>query len=235
MKMRSIVIRVSEAKPVTTMARILVLEDEKAINDLVALNLGMVGHTAVQAFTGKEALAAAERTPFDLLILDVMLPDTNGFKVYEKLKGTPAIFLTALGETADKVKGFERGADDYIVKPFEMTELLLRVEAVLRRTHKSEHRYCIDDLLIDFDAKTVIKGGEPVDLTLQEYALLEVLIKNRNIALSRQKLMREAWDVSFLGESRTIDVHIQRLRKKLGLDDRIKTIYRLGYRFEEGQ
>ena len=216
------------------MARILILEDEKAINDLVALNLGMVGHTAVQAFTGKEALAIAERTPFDLLILDVMLPDTNGFSVCEKLKSTPAIFLTALSETADKVRGFERGADDYIVKPFEMTELLLRVEAVLRRTHKSESRYQIDDLEIDFEAKTVQKGGEPIELTLQEYALLEVLIKNRNIALSRQRLLREAWDISFLGESRTIDVHIQRLRKKLGLEDRIKTVYRLGYRFEEG-
>ena len=215
------------------MARILILADERAINDLIALNLGMVGHTTVQAFTGAEALKMAEIQPIDLLILDVMLPDTNGFSVYEKLRGIPAIFLTALGETADKVKGFERGADDYIVKPFEMTELLLRVEAVLRRTHRSESRYRIDGLEVDFEAKTVLKDGIPVDLTLQEYALLEVLIKNRNIALSRQRLMREAWDVSFLGESRTIDVHIQRLRKKLGLDDRIKTIYRLGYRFEE--
>jgi DNA-binding response OmpR family regulator len=215
------------------MARILVIEDEKAINDLVALNLSMVGHTAVQAFTGREALAAAEKTQFDLLIVDVMLPDTDGFTVYEKLKGTPAIFVTALGETADKVKGFERGADDYIVKPFEMTELLLRVEAVLRRTHKSDSRYKIDDLEIDFEAKSVTKGGVPVDLTMQEYTLLEVLVKNRNIALSRQRLMREAWDISFMGETRTVDVHIQRLRKKLGLDDRIKTVYRLGYRFEE--
>ena len=114
-----------------------------------------------------------------------------------------------------------------------MTELLLRVEAVLRRTHKSESRYSIDDLEIDFDAKSVTKGGVPIDLTMQEYALLEVLVKNRNIALSRQRLMREAWDISFMGETRTVDVHIQRLRKKLGLDDRIKTIYRLGYRFEE--
>lgn len=215
------------------MARILILEDERAINDLIALNLGMVGHTTVQAFTGAEALKMAEIQPIDLLILDVMLPDTNGFSVYEKLRGIPAIFLTALGETADKVKGFERGADDYIVKPFEMTELLLRVEAVLRRTHKSEQHYKIDDLEVDFEAKTVTKGGEPVELTMQEYALLETLLKNRNIAMSRQKLMREAWDVSFMGETRTVDVHIQRIRKKLGLDDRIKTVYKLGYRFEE--
>lgn len=215
------------------MARILVLEDERAINDLMALNLGMVGHTTVQAFTGAEAIRMAAIQPIDLLIIDVMLPDTNGFSVYEKLSDIPAIFLTALGETADKVKGFERGADDYIVKPFEMTELLLRVEAVLRRTHKNEQRYKIDDLEVDFEAKTVTKGGVPVELTMQEYALLETLLKNRNIALSRQKLMREAWDVSFMGETRTVDVHIQRLRKKLGLDDRIKTVYKLGYRFEE--
>ena len=210
------------------MARILILEDERAINDLIALNLRMVGHTAEQALTGRDAIALAKKEPFDLLILDVMLPDSDGFTVYEKLRGTPAIFVTALGETADKVKGFERGADDYIVKPFEMTELLLRVEAVLRRTHRSESSYRIDDIEIDFDAKTVTKGGVPVELTMQE-----VLVKNRNIALSRQKLMREAWDISFMGESRTVDVHIQRIRKKLGLDDRIKTIYRLGYRFEE--
>jgi DNA-binding response OmpR family regulator len=215
------------------MARILILEDEKAINDLVALNLGMIGHTAVQTFTGREALKAAAETPFDLLILDVMLPDTNGFAVYEKLRDIPAIFLTALGETADKVKGFERGADDYIVKPFEMTELLLRVEAVLRRTHKSAARYRFGGLEVDFDAKTVHKDGVLVELTMQEYSLLETLVKNRNIALSRQKLMREAWGVSFMGESRTVDVHIQRLRKKLGLDEQIKTVYKLGYRFEE--
>ncbi len=215
------------------MANILVLEDERAINDLIAMNLGMVGHTPAQAFTGAEALALAARNVFDLLIVDVMLPDTNGFAVYEKLKDTPAIFVTALGETADKVKGFERGADDYIVKPFEMTELLLRVEAVLRRTHKSNSRYRLGGLEVDFDAKTVSRDGVPVDLTMQEYALLETLIKNRNIALSRQKLMREAWGVSFMGESRTVDVHVQRLRKKLGLDEHIRTVYKLGYRFEE--
>ena len=215
------------------MARVLVLEDEKSINDLVAMNLGMVGHTAEQALCGAEALRMAAAKPYDLLLIDVMLPDTDGFSVYEKLKGTPAIFLTALGETADKVKGFEHGADDYIVKPFEMTELLLRVEAVLRRTQKSEPSYRIDDLVIDFEAKSVTKGGAPAELTMQEYALLEVLVKNRNIALSRQRLIREAWGITFLGESRTVDVHIQRLRKKLGLDTRIQTIYRYGYRFEE--
>ena len=216
------------------MARILVLEDERAINDLIALNLGMVGHETVQAFNGREALEKAKAQPFDLLILDVMLPDLlDGFSVYERLKGTPAIFVTALGETANKVKGFEQGADDYLVKPFEMTELLLRVEAILRRTKKAEAHYRLDGMDIDFNAKTVCLNGEPVELTMQEYSLLEVLVKNRNIALSRQRLMKEAWGVSFVGESRTVDVHIQRLRKKLNLDDAIKTVFRYGYRFEE--
>ena len=215
------------------MANILIIEDERAINDLIALNLGMVGHTAAQAFTGAQARSLAAQAVFDLLIIDVMLPDTDGFTVYDRLKGTPAIFVTALGDTTDKVKGFERGADDYIVKPFEMTELLLRVEAVLRRTHKSAARYRLGGLEVDFDAKTVHKDGALVELTMQEYSLLETLVKNRNIALSRQKLMREAWGVSFMGESRTVDVHIQRLRKKLGLDEQIKTVYKLGYRFEE--
>lgn len=216
------------------MARILVLEDERAINDLIALNLGMVGHEAVQAFNGREALEKAKAQPFDLLVLDVMLPDLfDGFSVYERLKGTPAIFVTALGETANKVKGFEQGADDYLVKPFEMTELLLRVEAILRRTKKAEAHYQQDGMDIDFNAKTVLWNGEPVELTMQEYSLLEVLVKNRNIALSRQRLMKEAWGVSFVGESRTVDVHIQRLRKKLNLDDAIKTVFRYGYRFEE--
>ncbi len=215
------------------MARILVLEDERAINDLIALNLRMVGHTAEQAMTGRDAITLAGMEPFDLLILDVMLPDSDGFSVYEKLKGTPAIFVTALGETADKVKGFECGADDYIVKPFEMTELLLRVEAVLRRTQKNEPHYRLGGLDIDFNARTVSLNGKPVDLTMQEYALLETLVRNRNIALSRQRLMKEAWGFSFMGESRTVDVHVQRLRKKLDLNDHIATIYRFGYRFEE--
>ena len=215
------------------MAKILVLEDERAINDLIAMNLGMVGHTAVQAFTGREALEKAREQAFDLLIFDVMLPDTDGFSVYEKLKGTPVIFLTALGETADKVKGFERGADDYLVKPFEMTELLLRAEAVLRRTQKGDAHYVLDGMDVDFGAKTVTLNGEPVELTMQEYTLLEMLVKNRNIALSRQKLLKEAWDISFMGESRTVDVHIQRLRRKLNLENRIKTVFRYGYRFEE--
>lgn len=215
------------------MAHILIVEDEKAISDLIALNVTITGHTAVQAQNGKEALSAYERESFDLLLLDVMLPDTDGFSLYRKMRPTPAIFVTALGETKDKVQGFTLGADDYLVKPFEVSELLMRINAVLRRTRHLDDRFEAGGVVVDFTAKTVRKDGAPVELTMQEFALLEALIRNRNIAQTRQKLLRDAWGVSFMGESRTVDVHIQRLRKKLDWEERIKTVYKCGYRFED--
>ena len=181
------------------MAKILIVEDEKAINDLLKLNLEMVGHQCVPALTGKEAIRAAGEQGFDLMLLDVMLPDMEGFAVMEKVRDVPTIFLTARGATTDKVRGFGLGADDYIVKPFEVAELLVRVQAVLRRTHREEKEYTIGDLTIRWDAHEVFQNGERVEL----------------------------------GESRTVDVHIQKLRRKLKLEDHIKTIYKNGYRFEE--
>ncbi|MBQ6146336.1 MAG: response regulator transcription factor, partial [Clostridia bacterium] len=187
----------------------------------------------IAAFTGREAIRAAGEQGFDLMLLDVMLPDMEGFTVMEKVRDVPTIFLTARGATTDKVRGFGLGADDYIVKPFEVAELLARVQAVLRRTHRAEEEYRIDDLVIRWDAHEVLQNGERVDLTPQEFALLRILIENRNVCLSRQKLLSEAWGIDFLGESRTVDVHVQKLRRKLNLDDHIKTIYKNGYRFEE--
>ena len=215
------------------MAKILIVEDERAISDLLKLNLEMVGHKCVSAFTGRDALRAAGEQGFDLMLLDVMLPDMEGFSVMEKIRDVPTIFLTARGATVDKVRGFGLGADDYIVKPFEVAELLLRVQAVLRRTHRAESEYAIDDLVIRWDAHEVLQNGEKVELTPQEFTLLRILIENRNVCLSRQKLLSEAWGTDFLGESRTVDVHIQKLRRKLSLEDHIKTIYKNGYRFEE--
>ena len=215
------------------MASILIVEDEKAINDLIAINLRMIGHRVFQALNGEAAAKSRAEQELDLLILDVMLPDTDGFTLYEKLKPVPAIFVTALGDAYDKVRGFSLGADDYIVKPFEITELLMRVRAVLRRTKKTAESYTLGDLKVDFTARTVYLRGEEIELTLQEFTLLATLIENRNIALSRQKLLKEAWGISFFGESRTVDVHVQKLRKKLELEDRIKTVYKVGYRFED--
>lgn len=215
------------------MADILIVEDEKPINDLIAINLKMTGHNCVQAFCGKDAISAAQNTAFDLILLDIMLPDIDGFKVQNNIKNTPAIFVTAKHETSDKVQGFIQGADDYITKPFEITELLLRVNAVLRRTKKAEDSYQSGDLLVQFDAKKVFLRGEQVDLTLQEFNLLQILIENRNVALTRQRLLSEAWGTDFMGETRTIDVHVQRLRKKLELEDHINTVFKVGYRFED--
>lgn len=215
------------------MAKILIVEDERAIADLIALNLQMVGHETMTAQTGAAAKRLFRENAFDLLLLDVMLPDTDGFALYGEIHTAPAIFVTALGETSDKVKGFRLGADDYLVKPFAIPELLMRVGAVLRRTQRMEDRYAIGDVEVDFHGKTVRKGGEIVELTAQEYALLEILIRNRNIAVSRQQILREAWGMSYYGETRTIDVHVQRLRKKLDLGDRIQTVYKYGYRFED--
>lgn len=218
---------------VEVVAKIMIVEDERSINNLITMNLRMTGHDCVQAFCGKDALSLAQDGACDLMLLDVMLPDIDGFGVLEKIRNMPVIFLTAKHETSDKVRGFMLGADDYITKPFEITELLMRIHAVLRRTKKSETSYTLGNLIVQFDAKKVFLRGKSVDLTLQEFTLLQTLIENRNIALSRQRLLNEAWGANFMGETRTVDVHIQKLRKKLDLEDRIATVFKVGYRFED--
>lgn len=215
------------------MANILIVEDEHPISDLIAINLKMTGHNCVQAFCGNDAIFFFQNEQFDLILLDIMLPDIDGFCVLEKIQDVPVILLTAKQETSDKVRGFTQGADDYITKPFEITELLLRIQAVLRRTKKLEPSYRSGNLEIRFDAKQVFLRGEAVDLTLQEFNLLQILIENRNVALTRQRLLAEAWGIDFMGETRTVDVHVQKLRKKLELENRINTVFKVGYRFED--
>lgn len=179
-----------------------------------------------------EAVQKAKARSFDLIVLDIMLPKLDGFQVLEEVKGTPTIFLTAKSSVDDRIKGLFMGADDYLTKPFEMLELVARVEAVLRRTKKEEDTFVIDDLRVDFKSKRLVLKGEVVDCTPKEFELLEVLIKNRNIALSREKLLELVWGYEYIGETRTVDVHIQKLRKKLGLENRIVTVYKTGYRLE---
>jgi DNA-binding response OmpR family regulator len=167
--------------------------------------------------------------------MDIMLPGLDGFALMEHVpESTPVIFLTAMGKLADRVKGFKLGADDYIVKPFETIELLARIEAVLRRTNQSNHVFSLDNTVVNLESRTVTVEGREIELALREYELLEILIKNKNIALSREKLLKMAWDYDYLGETRTVDVHIQKLRKKLNWENRIKTVYKLGYRLEVG-
>lgn len=186
----------------------------------------------MSVYDGEEAIRLLETERFDLVLLDIMLPGADGFEVYQTAEDVPTIFLTAKGGLSDRVKGLRMGADDYIVKPFEMLELLARVEAVLRRTKKSGKDFFFYGVRIDFESRIIEKEGQEVECTPREYELLETLVKNRNIALSRERLLDLVWGYDYEGEIRTVDVHIQKLRKKLGLEECIQTVYKLGYRLE---
>ena len=215
------------------MAYILVAEDEIPINDLICKNLKLLGYKTAQAFDGPEALGLAEKENFDLVLLDVMLPGMSGFQVKTRLaKDLPVIFVTAKTSVSDQLTGLNLGAEDYITKPFDTLVLIARVENILRRTRKNDAVFTIKDCVIDLSMRTVYKNGERVDLALQEYNLLEALVLNRNFALSREKLLQLAWGYDYSGDTRTVDVHIQRLRKKLGLYQEIATVYKYGYRLE---
>lgn len=216
------------------MANILIVEDEEVIHELIKRNLSLVGHICHSAFDGKEALECLADKRFDLMSLDIMLPKEDGFSVMRQAKGQPTIFLTARDSLNDRMTGFSLGADDYIIKPFEMLEMLARVEAVLRRTQTSASTFRLDKVLINFDSRQVYREQELLELTPKEYELLEVLVKNRNIALARERLLELVWGYDFEGETRTVDVHIQKLRKKTGWENRIKTVYKMGYRLEAG-
>ena len=212
------------------MATILIVEDDKAINDLIMLNLKLVGNECMQALDAKKAIMALEQNTPDLVLLDVMIPYQDGFSLMEQniFKDIPVIFLTAKGNTADKVRGLKLGADDYITKPFEAVELLARIEAVLRRTKHINKIFTVGDITIYLDERIAKLNDVIVELTNQEFELLEVLINNRNIALSREKLIELAWGYDYYGDARTVDVHITKLRKKLHLENHIKTIFKMG-------
>ena len=216
------------------MAKIMVIEDEEAIVDLILMNLKMVGHDGTSVNNGHNAMNCIEIYQPDLIILDVMLPGKDGFLLIKEILPlkVPVIFLTAKQELNDKLTGLKLGADDYIVKPFETLELLARIETVLKRYKISETTFTLDNLEIHWEAHTVFLNDIPIELTAKEFLLLEILIRNKNIALSREKLLELVWGYDYIGETRTVDVHIQRLRKKLELDDKIKTIYKMGYRME---
>lgn len=216
------------------MARILIAEDEQSINDLMVWNLQLVGHTADSCVDGSTAVQMCQSQHYDLVLLDVMLPELDGFEVKKKLAAElPVIFVTAKEKLNDRLNGLALGADDYITKPFEMLELLARVEVVLRRTQKNTSKFMLKDVSVELEMRKVFRQGEEVTLTPREYTLLEILILNRNLALSRDKLLELVWGYDFDGEERTVDVHIRRLRKKLGWEDVIETVFKYGYRLNE--
>lgn len=215
------------------MAKILIVEDEEPINRLIKQNLSLAGHSCEQIYDGA---AARERlmsgADYDLIILDVMLPHVDGFALMEYAGKNPVIFLTAKSGIEDKITGLTSGAWDYLTKPFEMLELIARVNLVLKKTKKESRRIRIGQTEIDLEARSVFVAGKEAELTRQEFELLETLIRNRNIALSREKLLELAWGYDYMGDTRTVDVHITKLRKKLGLEREIKTVYKMGYRLE---
>ena len=213
------------------MARILIAEDERAINDLIKLNLSLVGHNCEQVFDGESALVRALSGQYDLVLLDVMLPGFSGFEIIGKIK-TPVIFVTARVSVEDRLRGLKLGADDYIVKPFEILELVERVKAVLRRTKGECEAFEFDGIRVEFDTRRVYKDGVEVILKPKEFDLLSAFITNRNLALSREKLIELVWNFDYEGDTRTVDVHVQKLRQKLGITDRLKTVYKMGYRLE---
>ena len=216
------------------MLNILIVEDEQAIANLIYVNLNDEGYRCTCAFDGKQGADLIEKEIFDLILLDIMLPEIDGYELLEYVKplGTPVIFLTAKGSVNDRIKGLKLGADDYLVKPFQIGELLARVEAVLRRYGKSEKQLVLGDVMINTESRHVTKSGQPVELTVKEFDLLVMLVRNKNVALYRDRLYEKVWGEPFLGETRTLDTHIQRLRKKLDWEDRIKTVFRIGYRLE---
>lgn len=213
------------------MAKILIAEDERAINDLIKLNLTLVGHKCEQVLDGAAALERALSGEYDLLILDVMLPELSGFEIIGQIK-TPVIFVTARVSVEDRLRGLKLGADDYIVKPFEILELVERVRAVLRRTKGEREAFEFDGIRVEFDTRRVYKDGSEVSLKPKEFDLLSAFITNRNLALSREKLIELVWNFDYDGDTRTVDVHVQKLRGKLGITDRLKTVYKMGYRLE---
>ena len=205
------------------------------INDLITLNLQTVGYQVTQAFEGKEALRLIKKKEFDLVLLDIMLPQMDGFELIPFIleRKMPVIYLTAKDSLTDKVRGLKLGADDYITKPFEALELLARIEAVLRRSGHQNRTFTLGNVEVDLGKHIVRRNGIPVELTAQEFSLLEVLIWHCNIALTREQLLEQAWEYDGSGETRTVDIHIQRLRKKLDWDQFIKTVYKYGYRLEK--
>lgn len=216
------------------MTHLLIVEDEQPIAELIQAGLDKAGYAWDYAPDGKAAADYIEQKNYDLVLLDIMLPEIDGYELMEYIEplGIPVIFLTAKGSTKEKVRGLRMGADDYIVKPFEIDELLARVDSVLRRYHKGQTVLTAAEVTIDIPSHRVLKNGQEVMLTPKEFDLLLFLVRNKNAALYRETLFERVWEEDFNGDSRTLDLHIQRLRKKLNWKDRIKTVYKIGYILE---
>ena len=215
--------------------KILVIEDEEAILSLICTSLEATGYE-VDSFMDGDAASASlmKKHDYGLAVVDIMLPGKDGFALLSELRGygVPVIFLTARGGLSDKVQGLTGGAEDYMVKPFEMLELLIRIDKILKRFWPDEPEIRIKDVVIDPGKGTVTKEGKEIMLKPMEFGCLMMLVRNKNKALTRKQLLAVLWGMEFEGETRTVDAHISRIRKKLGFGDVIRTIPRIGYRLE---
>ena len=216
------------------MTRILIVEDDSNIARMIAASLSIVGYDYQICSDGGKAVETVLSGHFDLILLDIMLPGLDGFQVLERIreKDLPVIFLTAKQDVADKVRGLRLGAEDYIVKPFEAVELLARIEVVLRRSHKGRNLLQYEEIPVDMEKHLALKNGQAVALTPKEFDVLALFLQNVDIALTIERLLSSVWGYAFQGESRTVDTHVQQVRKKMGLQNRLITIPKLGYRLE---
>ena len=217
------------------MTSILIVEDEKPINQLIRSTLLAEGYACDSAFDGQEGADRMEQSHYDLILLDLMLPKINGYELLEYIRGTgtPVIIISAMGEVEDRIRGLRMGADDYLCKPFQIGELLARVETVLRRVGHGTEQLRVGNVVVSPASHQVWKQGKSIDLTVKEFDLLVELIRHKNVAMSRASLYETVWQEEYTGETRTLDSHIQRLRKKLDWEDQIKTVFRIGYRLED--
>ena len=216
------------------MVRILAVDDERPIAELLRLSLARAGYECVCAYDGVEAANLIEKELFDLILLDIMLPGIDGFELMDYIKSTgiPVIFLTAKNAVQDRVKGLRMGAEDYIVKPFDILELLARVEGVLRRHGKLETVLRVGGLEINLPSMQVTRAGEEIPLTRKEYELLLLFAQNVGVVLSKTTIYERVWGGEYPDNTRTVELHIQRMKEKVGWDDKIRPVYGMGYRLE---
>lgn len=223
--------------------KILIVDDEEHIRELLKYNMESIGYKCIMTDNGIDASRMVKEQRPDLVLLDLMLPGMDGYEVCKEIRknnnisSTPIIMITAKGEELDKILGLELGADDYVTKPFSIRELMARVKAVLRRTtvREVDEAFIFGNISIDFDKHEVMKSGNKIDLTLKEFELLEILVKNKGRVMTRDFLLDKIWGYEYIGETRTVDVHIRHLRQKIEDDDKnpkfIETIRGIGYRF----
>ncbi len=213
---------------------VLIIEDDKNISRLIGTTLSGEGFLCDFAYDGLEGESKYVSKKWDLVLLDLMLPGLSGYELLEYISSmqTPVIVISAMVEVSDRIRGLKMGADDYLCKPFQVGELIARVEAVIRRTAPPETSFSYRDVTVNYASRTVTKGGVEVQLTAKEFELLKVLIANKNVAMSRKQLYEQVWEEEYFGDTRTLDNHIKKLRHKLGFDDVIVTVFRIGYRLE---